>query len=660
MSAKVVTHFGILLLSTLVGKKTTVYHSASTFSSFSSPLYLYGSKISHRVILTQELSRRFGLENYLDFREEGIMQQRELSDAPRLSITVDSLQHLINLGSSRDLLILDEVTQILRYLTFSKTLSKSRRIVRVAFEALIRNAHKVLVMDADLDKVTYDYLCGLKGKKNIEVVVNDFVPEKNIPLYSFEKKTELLSHMCHILRIGGKIYFACNSKSEVVIQTAIIKAQFPNLRVMSITSDNSNEEAIREFAKNLNENVIDYDILLASPSIGTGCDISVEHFDYTFVIGARRSTNHRDLLQHMSRNRKAKAIFCWIDPTEENHPIDPEYYRKECVERAVDTGLIVGYDVQGRRIPAAIEQRQLKLYGAYKAQDAISHNKLAENFYLQAELEGYQVKECTAEVETLEYSKARTQTKGIIKEKGIQAVLDAPDLEMRDVQKLKRRENGLSRSERVTLERNKIKDFYKETPTKDLLEYDREGKTRISIFNLALLLGYRDSLELDDKDMLNTDRLITDFTGYTLATYRRIEILKQFCVLDDDGYFTFDKEFCAKDLSQAVRWTLKNKLLIRRDLGLYLHRDFPDKPVQFLAEVLQQVGIKLKHRRFGKRGKQVYYYRLDRESFDKALKYAERLQLEAQRDCASSTHTCVVDPYVYIYNNRVDYKRDTA
>jgi hypothetical protein len=280
--------------------------------------------IGHRQALLAEMARRLTLEYYQDFSKGAKTDRKGLTASDRLAICADSLIKL-DRATNRTYIILDEVEQVLRHLT-GATIKGRRRGVVAMLEALIMRADHVIGLDADLSGISYRYFERLVGAGNIEVVVNEFAPEKAVPMLQYDHPNEIIAALLQSLKNGSKCYVATNNKSEAQRLERIIEKELPGLKVLRVDQDNSAAPEIRQAIANLNLYAPGYDALIASPTLGTGIDISVKHFSLTFVIGTHHSTTHADLLQHAARNRQAEIVHAYVAPGERYEPTDPAFW----------------------------------------------------------------------------------------------------------------------------------------------------------------------------------------------------------------------------------------------------------------------------------------------------------------------------------------------
>ena len=72
------------------------------------------------------------------------------------------------------------------------------------------------------------------------------------------------------------------------------------------------------FRRNIKSEIKKYQVVLSSPSLGTGIDISFEsdldEIDVVYGFYENRVNTHTEIDQQLSRVRKPKEVHIWISP----------------------------------------------------------------------------------------------------------------------------------------------------------------------------------------------------------------------------------------------------------------------------------------------------------------------------------------------------------
>lgn len=223
-------------------------------------------------------------------------------------------------------LILDEVQQLIWHLLSSTTCQKERVSIIKNFKQLLLNiinhGGKIFIADADLNDISIDFIKGLLGQEiDTFIVDNTFKYDEpwQINLFNGKNPAQLVNVLNQKLDSEKKC-FVCLSGQKSKSRwgsynlEAYYKKRNPDLRILRIDSSTVEDPGHPAFecTGKLNEIIKDYDLVLATPTIETGVDIKVEHFDYVFGIfqGVQTTDSVR---QHLSRYRPPVPRHIWIN-----------------------------------------------------------------------------------------------------------------------------------------------------------------------------------------------------------------------------------------------------------------------------------------------------------------------------------------------------------
>jgi hypothetical protein len=222
------------------------------------------------------------------------------------------------------IVILDEVEQVLWHALNSATCYNQRVKILATLKELVdvvlSTDGLIVAQDADLSDVSVDYLKGLASVAVFPwLVVNQWKPEIawEVALYDTKNPAPLISRLEEVLNTGAA--FVCLDSQKVRgkwssrnLET-YLKLQFPDkqiLRVDSETVSDPDHPAYR-IADRINDVVIHYDVVLATPTIGTGVSIDVRgHFKGVFGI-FQGVTPDSESRQALARVREAVPRYVW-------------------------------------------------------------------------------------------------------------------------------------------------------------------------------------------------------------------------------------------------------------------------------------------------------------------------------------------------------------
>ncbi|UEP48962.1 hypothetical protein LMA00_04125 [Burkholderia ambifaria] len=223
--------------------------------------------------------------------------------------------------------------------------------------------------------------------------VNNYTPtSRAVDLY--QSKNHLLKDMMDTMRKGGKHYVACNSKSEAE-NIAEMSRVDTGLRVMCITSANSQDPEIKDFINNIVERIRDYDVLVASPSLGTGIDITFpdqeQWIDYVWGIFSDKINTHFDMDQQLCRVRHPRHVKAWVAESSLQYETEPSAIKRVVIDLDELPEAIRAYGPYGMPV-IDDDDPLLHVYAHAVSMQNASKNDLRGNFIKLKERNGWEVK----------------------------------------------------------------------------------------------------------------------------------------------------------------------------------------------------------------------------------------------------------------------------
>jgi Domain of unknown function (DUF3854) len=222
------------------------------------------------------------------------------------------------------IVILDEVEQVLWHALNSNTCYKNRVRILETLKELVQVVSStgglLVVQDADLSDVSLDYLRGLMGTIVPPwLLVNHYQPEHGwqVSLYDTKNAAPLVARMEQVIETGA-VFVSLDSQkvtgkwSSKNLET-YLQGRFPTKRILRIDSETVSNPTHPAYgiADHINQTIHDYDIVLATPTIGTGVSIDVRgHFKGVFGI-FQGVTPDSESRQALSRVREAVPRFVW-------------------------------------------------------------------------------------------------------------------------------------------------------------------------------------------------------------------------------------------------------------------------------------------------------------------------------------------------------------
>lgn len=233
--------------------------------------------ICHRVSLVTELANRLELTHYDDVSAATAYAATGLATCLP-SITKPDHASLID---TANIVFIDEVAQVLRFIESEKACSTKYADNQGVYERLreiVAKADCVVVADAGVDRRTIEFLESCRPGERFRVI--EVMPPKDAGItghygYGADAVTNAVSEALAELAAGGKPWVAVESIDRAKALEHFFKAAMPGKRIMAIHADNKDNKAQRDFLIDADRESRRYDIVIASPVIGSG--LSIEH-----------------------------------------------------------------------------------------------------------------------------------------------------------------------------------------------------------------------------------------------------------------------------------------------------------------------------------------------------------------------------------------------
>lgn len=559
--------------------------------------------LTHRITLGRQAANRLNLALYSD---------ANIQRCNRLEITVDSLYKLPTYNNRYHTVVLDEVEQVLSHMLDSSTCKAQRVQILQKFAYFIQSAERVIIQQAELSDSAINYLSQLRGGEKPYVIVNEHHSESRIVgWYNQPEPSRLVADLCESIKSGERALIACYSKKRAKRLHKTLSKRFPTKRIRAVHGDNSGDADTIAFVERINEAVLDLDILIFTPSMSTGVSIDAHSFNGVWGIFDTAECHSSELLQMLGRYRQLVPWYVWSAKRSAGYigSPNPEDLQSMELERNRRTGILTEIDPmtgsEGGPHLQCWAEIKARCNASRLRQREVLRKLLAREGHCLFEMDGGKCGLIQAELDAAKLE---------LQEEEAQAIESAPDLTDSEAEALEFRAERLTQADRHKLEKYRLRQGYQMPVTSDLVARDKEGRLLRAILALEELFFPEVALERDLKD-IERYKFIPDRRHRTLKrTYREKLGLKQFLDLD--------REWTRDDLEQLGYLVDQ----CRDDIKQVLNLTIPEGSSEcwVLAQLLQQIGVKLTSRREGGRGSQVRVYRLDRERWQFISEVLER------------------------------------
>ncbi|WKZ85969.1 hypothetical protein N5B55_03155 [Ralstonia pickettii] len=581
--------------------------------------------IGHRQALLQSLAHRLGLHCYLDKIEE-----HEDPDLVKryYAVCLDSLQKLNPQRHKFDVVLIDESEQVYSHIT-SSTLNGKRNACFLLLHHYVRQAKRVVLSDADLGWLTVNITDILRaGKGPSYVYVNRYRKSDDHTLHMYYSREDLIERVFAAVTEGGKQYIACNSKDEAKTIAETLRLQFGlQRRVQLITSENSSTREIQGFIKSISSAVADCDVLIVSPALGTGIDISVQveahQFTHVFGFFGVGITTHFDMDQQLARVRNMKDQHVWVSPAYRFFEYEVDAIRSSLLAKGALPELLKGYTPEGA--PSyETDSKLLDVFAEVLSMRHASLNNARKHFIALKQSEGWNVVEALSSgVDMKPLQEQLKLARGIVKKQEFDGVAHAKRIKAAEYKELKDKLDA-SIDEQRQLQRFRISQFYGvKDVTPELVSLDGNGRYRecvrlFSFFTASntqrLWFNYAEQ-----------GKLTVDMKGYR----RKCDLLQKLFhvagAIDESGVLNTMERFEGAKLDSFIAAVKEETVNIGLVLGISVREDFEWKPMSQLGDLLRLIGLKFGKPkvRYEDGKKKVYTYGLDLDRLDQLQSYSD-------------------------------------
>ncbi len=357
--------------------------------------------ISHRVALAKSLKAGLKGDNVsVEFYQDLIIKDpvpgtdanMALRNAHILVCSVDSLWRLA--GSNWDVVFVDEFEQNLAQY-YAKTIQYGEHCLNY-LQFVLTNSQTQILADAHLGELAFDF-CHYIGLHSGVYFKNSYQVAQGKKMFVYESKDHLLEEVMQQVMAKGKRYIYANSKEQVkAIGTAIEQERerkHYDGSVLVVHADVTGTDEVKTALEDINAIVPNLDVLIASPTLGTGFDIKSDahQFDKTIGFLSSRVGTAEEGHQGLNRARDVQEFHVYLDNAERSEPTDPVYIQNKLVEEvSAETMKVLSIDPTTGDFTTRNALYEW-LFCKVKAKQNESSNRYRSRFLELAEKGGYEI-----------------------------------------------------------------------------------------------------------------------------------------------------------------------------------------------------------------------------------------------------------------------------
>lgn len=582
--------------------------------------------IGHRQALIRQLCHRLGLNCYLDdvdfeFQQINIRKKR-------YGVCLDSLWKVRDLDY--DLVVIDECEQVLAHM-LSDTMKNREQIYKI-LRNTINKAKSVVALDADLGWTSYLTLTEMRTitsptsqqNNRLWLIINEHLAD-NAPIDIYASKEDLIGQLMTDVANGKKLFVTSNSKRLIDRLHAVIAEKFGKNISFAVTSTNSGAEEVQEMIMDFNETFKKYNVVLASPTLGTGVDISFVNkeqvIDCCYGFFETLVNTHLDIDQQIRRVRHPKEVKVWISPRKFNFETDFGVINHQLMADRLMANTHVGFDHLMSDQTSSIEDQFITTASMIVSDRRRSINDLKQNFIKHKVETGWLPNLIAKDDPSAIQGKAFLALgKQIDDEEYKNKLLNAKPInkqQYNEIQEALDDDTHISVEQYWSYLRTNIECFYQSPITAEVIELDNRGQRR-SQFKLFKAVTERESSNSQYKK---------SGSKFNPSTFNRIKdwdtkvtvlaVLLISSTLFHEGKFELSKIYTASDLPKFIKACKNLKKFVEAQFGAPIRADLETKATTQLHSFLKMIGIKTIASSTKSGGKKTYQYMLDPESHDK-------------------------------------------
>ena len=238
-------------------------------------------------------------------------QTKLIADSSNLMICMNSLKKV---KKTYNIVVIDEIESFLKKWCFNSTLEGIHGTCYNTFVNILKNADKIILLDAFITKITIDFLNDLNINFSLITRKND-KSYNNRVAQKFAQSKNMISDAINQLKLGKKLFIFypfCKGNKTNMGSDDFVKVLEKYSGKKGIGHNGDSGDDVKNKLKDVNNTWSKYDFVVSNNVITVGVNFDEEYFDQCYLFPATFN-EMRDIVQFSYRPRalKEKIVkFC--------------------------------------------------------------------------------------------------------------------------------------------------------------------------------------------------------------------------------------------------------------------------------------------------------------------------------------------------------------
>lgn len=572
---------------------------------------LFSKKRNEESIVEQVLPTEAQKQNGQPKPTHKVVSSSPIEETPGLSICVNSLLNgrFEELCLKTEVLLIDEIRQVLFHIATGTVTNADRTLLYRRLQAIIRNAKKVVVGDADVDDFVIKELELARPGEKFDIYINTYTHGIRQKLIVHKNKGQFAVALDKCVKNGQHNYVTVDSKNSAKAFHEQAKSVVSDPEtVRCITRENTKDGPNHALFRKINDELKTQKIKnLVSTAIPSGVSITVPWFDNHFGL-FNATVSPTVAWQMLRRDRTAIQYEVFLSPKQQRLETNPEVLLRQIEKANSKSRKLLQSGGQLNQDNYSCTDFD-KFYCTVVALENAGRNDFANQFLRLAVLDGIEIEFVDNDIETRKMgNQILKQAKADAQDSFYRSIIGASKLNETDIQRLKK-QNEHTSAESDAITNFLIRDtFCVDNGSEADIDFWDDGRGLPLIRSLELTMTPRDvvfQLDLAEQNNPNLARATMHFNLQRRGFLRHI--LDFIGAKIDETAGTIDLTGCAFTASDALKVDENGKTFIDRmlkyqdefnalGLGVKISEKIRSRPARMIVAVLNAMGIYTKSR----------------------------------------------------------------